>query len=639
MAEFVQSGAWNPEKVAAFKDAFYRFLKHVHINSKETGGKYCLADGVYEAQRRFLDGIFDGLSKDIHDFKTLKSRQLGVTTISRALSIFWLGVHDGLQGAMIFDTSANTENARREIEDMIDNLPRSAGFPKIKTRNRYGIILDNQSKIQFMSAGVKATKSSGVLGRSSGLNFVHCSEMCSWQNTEGITSLKQSLAETYPNRLYIWESTGRGFNAWSDMWDEARADDLNQQAIFIGWWAKDTQKIPKGTAAFEHYGSAPPTDEELKKIQEVKDRYGWLVTPEQLAWYRRKMDPANQKEEGDAGDGYTGQEQPWTEEECFLATGSQFFPQDRLTEMMVSVREERFRGYQYIFGSDFINTEIKPARYVKDVKLKVWQEPVEDAVYVVAADPAFGHDENNDRSAATVLRCYADQVEQVAEYACASTSAHQFAWVIASLLGWYASPGRSNSLLILEINGPGEAVLIEYKNLKQLVSNGYLRKAAAEKGLLDMFTNVRNYIYGRVDSMGTGSAWHFKTTTQLKVAIMERLRDFTTNGGIIIRSMDTLQEMRSVTRDGDSIKAEGAKHDDRVMAIAMGVRAWEEKSRRQLVSQGRTRQSEIAKRQMSIQDQYSLFTKNTLDAFFSMKMKQRQGAQRAAVRSSWRGKR
>ena len=66
-----------------------------------------------------LDAVFDGLSEDIHDFKILKSRQLGISTISRALIIFWLGVHRGMQGAMIFDTESHKEEAREEIEQMI----------------------------------------------------------------------------------------------------------------------------------------------------------------------------------------------------------------------------------------------------------------------------------------------------------------------------------------------------------------------------------------------------------------------------------------------------------------------------------------------------------------------------------------
>ena len=49
-----ETGAWNIEKVEAFRDGFYEFLGYVRINSKERGGNYCLADGVYEAQYRLL---------------------------------------------------------------------------------------------------------------------------------------------------------------------------------------------------------------------------------------------------------------------------------------------------------------------------------------------------------------------------------------------------------------------------------------------------------------------------------------------------------------------------------------------------------------------------------------------------------
>ena len=74
----------------------------------------------------------------------------------------------------------------------------------------------------------------------------------------------------------------------------------------------------------------------------------------------------------------------------------------------------------------------------------------------MAADVAFGHSEYNDRSAVQVLRCFADGIDQVAEYAWPLIDSRQFAWVIASLEGWYAGD-KSEVYRIIEINGPGEA--------------------------------------------------------------------------------------------------------------------------------------------------------------------------------------
>ena len=60
-------------------------------------------------------------------------------------------------------------------------------------------------------------------------------------------------------------------------------------------------------------------------------------------------------------------------------------------------------------------------------------------------------------------------MEQVAAFATSELNTYQFAWVIAHLAGAY-----KNSTLNLEVNGPGQAVINELKNLK--------RQAAAMAG-------------------------------------------------------------------------------------------------------------------------------------------------------------
>lgn len=632
---------WTPDKVSTFKAEFFKFLDHITVNSKELG-PIRLGDHVYRAQRRFLDGIFNGLAEDKHDFKSLKSRQLGVSTISRALTLFWIGVHAGMKGYMVFDTDGHKEEARLELIGMIKSLPTRVKFPRIKRENRYLLELENGSTVNFASAGVKSSKSSGVLGRSSGINFVHASEMCSWDNVEGLESFKNALAEDFPDRLYIWESTARGFNQWHDMWTEAKEDSAHQVTIFLGWWAKDNQVIRRKDPDFERYGVHPPTEKELKKIREVKELYDWDITPEQLAWIRRKMDPTA-KAEGDTEADHEGtplriQEQPWTEDDAFQMTGATFFEPEDLTKVTNQYASKKYKTYSYSTGVEFIDCRVYPAHNAKSVQLKVWEEPDDEAVYVLAADVAFGSNEKNDRSTIQVLRCYSDGLDQVAEYAWPLVTSKQFAWVIASLLGWYGA-GKAEVYLILEINGPGEATWNELQSLKTQISYGYQKEEIEERGLRRVFNNVRNYLYTRSDAMSPGRSYQWKTTTQLKVAIMERLRDFTSNMMLRIQSIDTIEEMRSITRDGDSIAAQGAKKDDRVMGLAMGVRYWDERVRKNLMGQRRTRESELAKRRQSIVDQANLYNSNQLTNFFAVKQNVRRRQAADARKAAWRARR
>jgi hypothetical protein len=504
---------WNPAKVSEFRSAFLEFANHVSINSKELG-PIILGEHIYTAQRLLLDGICGALAADIHDIKAGKSRQLGVSTFSRALTTFWAGMHDGLRGYMVFDTDGHKEEARIELLGMIEGLPRKLGFPKIKRQNRTLVELSNSTIINFAAAGVREGKGSGTLGRSSGINFVHASEICSWAAGEQIEAFRNALAEDFENRLYLWESTARGFNLWYDIYQEAKKDDAHQRCVFIGWWAKDNQRISVNHPDYERYGVQPPTDKELHRIKEVRELYGWQITDEQLAWIRRKMDPTATAE-GDSPAEYDGgvmrlQEQPWTEEDMWQVTGSQFFQAETLTDQANKNVVKSKSSHMFGCGMEFVDTKVYPAPNTRLTELRVWEEPEpRDAVYVVAADPAFGMNEDNDRSAIQVTRCYADGIDQVAEYAWPLISTRQFAWVILALAGWYS--GTSNEVyLIIELNGPGAAVWDEIVYLKTHLPSGYQQKELDAVGLRDVMKNVRSYIYSRPDSMSTGKAWMWK---------------------------------------------------------------------------------------------------------------------------------
>ena len=115
-----------------------------------------------------------------------------MSTIFRCLIVFLLGIHKGLKGAIVFDTAENKAQARSELTTIIRDLPGTLKFPKIKKGgdNREGLTLENNSQVLFKSAGIKKSKSSGTLGRSVGFALAHCSEMCSWDNDEGVASVQ-----------------------------------------------------------------------------------------------------------------------------------------------------------------------------------------------------------------------------------------------------------------------------------------------------------------------------------------------------------------------------------------------------------------------------------------------------------------
>jgi len=631
--------AWSANKVAAYRDVLLEFLNCWTIASKERGNMV-LGGNLNGAQSRVVEAIFDGLQRGIHDFKFGKGRQQGISTICRPFSTLWIALHPGARGAFVLDTSTHMQEAREEIEHAVSLIPKRLRFPAW-TSNRYGGRFSNGSNVTFLSAGTRTTTASSALGRGRGVNVVHASEIGTWGAPEAVVSFEKSLAKEWENRLYLWESTGRNVGSiWWKVWQDALANDLEEMATFTGWWGIETNRIPRASPLFERYGRLAPTAKEKMRMAEVEERYGHEISPEQLAWIRKETNPrafvdgAEIDEEGfDAEDDYQVREDPWTEEEMFTTDGSNFFAGEALTKVAKAQCSDDFASWTYYPNGAFLDMRIDRAPSRRDIHLKVWQEPKPDATYIVAADPAYGANERNDRSAAQVLRCYADRIEQVAEFASNRFKTHEFAWVLASLMGWY-----KNTRLMLEINGPGNAVWLEYSSLKRIM-NTYLRKEAEEKGLKDFFVNAKTYLYSRPDALipGIGSV-HHKTTGANKVFMMERVRDFVANAGLIIRSREVIEEMRVITRNGDSIEAEGSDHDDRVLALAMGILCWEQQERPRLIGLGQTYELEQARGRMSLSDQYEMMTKHHLNRYFQGRAADRAAEVRVAQRMAWRGR-
>lgn len=634
---------WSHAKRVKVERNFYAFLDLCYVNSKDHG-RICLGENLYDGQRRLITTIFDALEAGIHKIYVLKSRQLGISTIIRALLVFYVGIHNGLKGAMVFDTAPHRDSARNELVTMITDLPATLRFPQIRGTgrgNRDSMTLVNDSTVLFMSAGVKQSKSSGTLGRSEGLSVAHLSELCSYDNPEGIKSFEQSLSELHPDRLYIFESTARGYNQWRQMWLDAKADDVHCVTTFMGWWAKESQSIPREDRDFARYGEKPPTEEEAAKIKTVYEQYGHQITPEQLAWIRRKVAPTAEPE-GDADEDYETDdtvmlaEQAWTEQEAFQQSGAIFFGNKTLTDQCNNHVSNKYKTYQYVAGEDFAKMGVYRAQNAKSIELKVWEEPDPTGMYALGVDPAFGENERNCRSAIQVFRCYADGMDQVAEYASPLVTTEHLAWVLASLLGWYGA-GNAEARYLLELNGPGEAVFNALKALRYRIENDRTQRADLEqRGLIEIFKNVQTYIWRRPDSMSPGFSYHFKTTTQLKITLFERLRDFVVYDKLRIRSAALIDELRSIAREGDSIGAPQSMKDDRAIAASFAAYYWDTELKPRLISERRTREAEQAKKRLSIINQVSLYNTHQIDTFFSMKRSARGKMMVQAARNKWR---
>ena len=555
---------------------FYKFCAELKIETKEEGLKKM--GKLLGTQTYVMEEIDKGLKEDVHFFVILKGRQLGITTVSLALDLYWQFTHPGWQGTLVSDTEENRDMFRSTLGMYIDGLPKEYKIPLV-AHNRNQMVLKNRSRIFYQIAGNKAR-----LGQGKAITYLHGTETASWGNEEGLASLIASLAEKNPERLYMFESTAQGFNMFHDMYKTAKKS-RTQRAIFCGWWRNEYYQVAADSKEYKAYWDGKLKSEEKEWVKEVKKMYGYEINSRQMAWWRWKMF------EGIKDETLMYQEFPPTEDYAFVMTGTSFFSNTRCTEAAKAAKSINYECYRYAFGQLFQDTQCIPSSD-RLAQLIVWQQPIESAYYVIGADPAYGSSDWADRFCIQVFRVYADGLDQVAEFATAELNTYQFAWVIAHLAGAYR-----NSTLNLEINGPGQAVINELRNLKRMAA---AMEGGSGRGLMDVLGSMSHYIWRRNDTMGgLSNSIGFQTTSQTKERMLSYFKDYFERSMMAIVSMELLEEMKSIVREDGFIGAPGRAKDDRVIAAALAVIAWAEQVQPRLVGMRLSKEMSIK------QDQYT----------------------------------
>ena len=525
-------------------------------------------------QRYLIEQIAKGLNEGCHYFVVLKGRQLGITTITLALDLYWHFKHKGLSGTLVTHDEESRDMFRATLSMYMDGLPMEYKIP-VDSHNRTQLVLRNRSRIAYQVAGTR--KKSG-LGKGKAITFMHSTETSSYGDQEGLASLEASLAEHNPDRLYLFETTAMGYNMFFDMWETAKSAST-QRAIFVGWWLNQYYRVKRGSQVYNVYWDKRLTPQERKWTREVKQLYGVEIDDEQIAWWRWKMNEVIKDET------MMLQEFPPTEDYAFVLSGSQFFNSARINDEYKRAKSYPYHNYRFVLRDQFDQTELDECGE-KNANLKIWEFPKTGAHYVIGADPAYGSSEWADRFCASVYRCYADGMEQVAEFNTSDCSTYQFAWVICYLAGAY-----KGAMVNLEINGPGGAVWQEMQNLKRMAS---LATSTMAKGLHDVVSQIQNFLYKRPDSFGLPSAYMWKTTYDTKHRMLNSFKDGFERGIFLIRSKDCLDEMKNVIMEDGTIGAPGRGKDDRVIAGCLATMAWIDFIRMRLVTLGVTREKSAA---------------------------------------------
>jgi hypothetical protein len=579
---------------------FSQFVQDARIASKEivAEDERGVRLVMWDSQRRFLENVAEGLDDGVRIFYCLKSRQVGVTTISLLIDVFWLAMHRDLTMALVTDVEKNRDANRETIRRYVNSFPDEyfgSGFKVVKD-NRSFMTFSNGSRIDFLVAGTTSKTISWAEGV--GYAAAHLTEVAKYGSSQALASFEESFSQQNPNRLYIYESTAKGFNHWHERYYKGKQDQSVYRSFFIGWWAGDTNRIYRNDPRYPNFSEGKPSGEEREKIGQVAYQYGVRIDDEQLAWVRWKEMNSGSEED------ILQQNQPWTERDAFITSGYSFFQNREISKDIKHMMDKEhpdysgfaFRLYRYHVADSFFDMSIEqlwpdPTKPGDDVyrfaDLRVWEEPAEGGRYVIGMDTAYGRNDHADKNAISVWRCFADKLVQVAEYATADHDVRQATWVLAHLAGAY-----SDCLINHEVNGPGGMVITELDHLRATMNADMNEKIMKSKDWENALTNARWYLYHRPDSMGAGYAIGFMTSFNNKMQLIFNYRSAYVSHELKIKSLGLLKEMSYVVQDGSEIGAPESNSpnskDDRVFAAALAHKAWHDWIKRDMIAKGQT---------------------------------------------------
>ncbi len=549
-------------KVAPFpREKFLQFLKQLKVQSRDYG---LMPFKLLGSQIYALDELCKGLDEGITTFYYLKSRQIGMSTFFLAIDMFWAMNYKGLLGVFLTHTEGSRDDFRSGLEVFFAETPKEYKVGYVR-HNRNLLILKNASKFRYLIAGTSENRKGG-LGRSGSANYVHSTETAFYGNGDDVAEFRSQISSLYPHRLQIYETTANGFNWFSDEWDLA-VKDPTKRAVFIGWWRDERNQFPLDHPFFSKYMpdglNSSLTPLERKRIREVRELYGFEISIQQVAWSRWHLESEK------AGDqSLMDQEYPWTPDDAFQATGSQFFTAEALTTCTREARKHPFKTYRYKLGTKFDDTTLQQVRDPR-ASLRIWEEASKFGYYVFGGDPAYGSSDEADRSCGSVWRCYSDAVVQVAEYCSPEPSTYQFAWVIAHLCGYY---GLTYCMPVLEITGPGQAVFDELNKVHKHASE--IKPKDDIAGIRNILGHMHHFMYRRIDTLGSSLVYQWRSSHELKTRMLHQFKNGIELGRIVPRSVPLLEEMRRIVNDEGQIGGQGRAKDDRVIGAALAYQGF-----------------------------------------------------------------
>lgn len=449
----------------------------------------------------------------------LKSRQLGITTVSCCLSLYYAITRPSSHCLLVSYSADSASTIFDKLKQMYEDLP-SVIKPVELANNRSALKFSNGSKITVCTMGSKE------LARGASLTFVHISEVAfckEEQVNKQLLAIEQALL---PNGKIILESTANGMNSFYELWNKAENKQSLYKPFFFNWiddkkmFAQEYKDFAKRYKALN--GSALAEDE-LTEDEHLYFDMG--ATLEQLMWRRLKINNSSAET--------FKQEYPSTPLEAFITTGNNVFNTEKVTrEYLARANNKPLSNIERIPSSLKL--------YVKNY-FSVWEQPQRGEKYYIGVDASEGLGQDY-----TVIDVYNSDALQVAQFRTNNLQPYKIADVLNDIGLWY-----NKALLIIEKASGGHIILDRMRNTHKYL-NIYKHTDYDQRGK-------------KIKKIG------WVTSAKTKPIMIQDFVEMWEKNEMFINSPATLNEMKTYLYSNGTANGERGCHDDCVIATALAL--------------------------------------------------------------------
>lgn len=440
---------------------------------------------------------------------TLKSRQVGITTITAGYVAWLMTFFTAKEIACVANKQENAQGFIRKVKLIFKKLPPWLR-PKIISDNKHSIELSNGSKVT-----AHATTSDAARSEALALLFIDEAAAIDESKVQDLWGAAYPTLSTGGAAIIAATPKGVG-NFYHKQWLGAKNGVTDFHPLVINW--TQNPEYSKGLKW------------KCKKCGHIQEEGELLKTP--CPSCGKILRPTS----------------PWYEDMSKNLNSERLVAQE--LDMNFLGSGDNVIGEEYI---DKLEGEIrKPIRIAgKDKNLWIWEEPIEGEEYLISADVARG--DGTDNSAFHVFRL--SSLEQVAEYY-SKIPPDLYAKVLNETGLMY-----NNALIVVEINslGIGTALKLEeleYPNLFHSYKGQFNPKKMERVG--DEM-NQETLIPG------------FQTTNITRPLIVSQLEQDIRNNKIRINSSRLLDEIRTFIWKNGKPEAMHGCNDDLCISAAIGL--------------------------------------------------------------------